>query len=401
MANNRRRKTRKSNNLLETISNKNFIIISSILITVIVICIVINIILKVSEDKKIAEEQQRVAKQVEDIYTSLEADISNLDNYKSNSIIRLSAVGDILLGDNLKKYGANSNGLYNDIFTDISKYFIDSDIVIGTYESNINEENKVFANAVKETGLNIVSLAHNHALDDGVEGLNETKKYLETIGIETLGLNSENVQDRVKIKEEKGVKIAFLSYTYDNGSNEINVYNQEKVKEELQYAKDNADFSIVLMHWGDVYKNDANEQQKAQANFLIENGANIIIGAHPSAVQPMEIIKNNEGKDCLVAYSLGDFTSDFKSENSNLELILNLELYYDVDSNEVNLYKADYVPIYMNDYGSKYKENRYKLLDMKTEIANYETEESTIDKRTYEKLIRGIERLNGIIVNDK
>ena len=51
----------------------------------------------------------------------------------------------------------------------------------------------------------------------------------------------------------------------------------------------------------------------------------------------------------------------------------------------------------MNDYGSKYKENRYKLLDMKTEIANYGTDESDLDKQTYEKLVRGIDRLNGIV----
>ena len=153
------------------------------------------------------------------------------------------------------------------------------------------------------------------------------------------------------------------------------------------------------MHWGDVSTNSANDVQKSQAKFLVDNGADIIIGAHPSAIQPMEIIKNSNGEDCFVAYSLGDFTSDFKSENSNLELILNIQLYYNAQENKVSLYKVDYVPIYMNDYGSKYKENRYKLLDMKTEIANYGTDESNLDKKTNKKLVRGIDRLNGIVQN--
>ena len=111
----------------------------------------------------------------------------------------------------------------------------------------------------------------------------------------------------------------------------------------------------------------------------------------------MEIMQNEAGEDCLVAYSLGDFTSDFSYENSNLELILNIQLYYDGENDEVSLYKVDYVPIYMNDYGSKNKTNRYKLLDMKNEIANYGRDGSTLDKATYDKLVRGIDRLNEII----
>lgn len=51
----------------------------------------------------------------------------------------------------------------------------------------------------------------------------------------------------------------------------------------------------------------------------------------------------------------------------------------------------------MNDYGKSNKTNRFKLLDMKNEIANYGKMGSMIDKKTYEKLIRGIDRLNGII----
>ena len=51
----------------------------------------------------------------------------------------------------------------------------------------------------------------------------------------------------------------------------------------------------------------------------------------------------------------------------------------------------------MNDYGSKNTVNRYKLLDMKNEIANYGKEGSSLGKATYDKLVRGIDRLNGIL----
>ena len=397
MPNNRRRKTRKSTLIRDTISNKNFIIISSILLAVIIICVIVNVILSVQEQRKIAEEQQRIADHVEEIYSAMEADVDSINNFKASSIIRISAIGDILLGDNLKNYGKNADGLYNDIFSNVTKYLKDSDITLGTYETNVTDDTKVFANAIKEAGIDLVTLAHNHALDNGEEGLKATQDYLESVGIQTVGKYAEEAQDRIKIIEEKGVRIAVLSYTYDNGKTGVNIYSEEQASSDLAYANENADFTIVLMHWGDVYKEEPNSTQKAQAQFLVNNGADIIIGAHPSVVEPMEILKNKEGQDCLVAYSLGDFTSDFSYENSNLELVLNIQIYYDAETDTVSLYKVDYTPIYMNDYGKQNTINRYKLLDLKNEIANYGKDGSNLDKKTYGKLVRGIDRLNEII----
>lgn len=397
MPNNRRRKTRKSTLIRDTISNKNFIIISSILLAVIIICVIVNVILSVQEQRKIAEEQQRIADHVEEIYSAMEANVDSINNFKANSIIRISAIGDILLGDNLKNYGKNADGLYNDIFSNVTKYLKDSDITLGTYETNVTDDTKVFANAIKEAGIDLVTLAHNHALDNGEEGLKATQDYLESVGIQTVGKYAEEAQDRIKIIEEKGVRIAVLSYTYDNGKTGVNIYSEEQASSDLAYANENADFTIVLMHWGDVYKEEPNSTQKAQAQFLVDNGADIIIGAHPSVVEPMEILKNKEGQDCLVAYSLGDFTSDFSYENSNLELVLNIQIYYDAETDTVSLYKVDYTPIYMNDYGKQNTINRYKLLDLKNEIANYGKDGSNLDKKTYDKLVRGIDRLNEII----
>lgn len=396
---NRRRNKRKINIIIETISNKTFIIITTVLLIIIVGCIGLNVMFFEKEKQEIALEQQRISQHVEDIYTSVEADLHELNNYKSNSIVRISAIGDILFGNNLEKYGADEEGNYTHIFSDIKGYMKDSDIVLGTYEHVINNSNKAFANAIKDSKVNLVTLAHNHALDNGQNGLNITKEYLEEIGIQTIGVYSNESKDRVKIKESKGMKLAFLSYTYDNGTEGINIYNEEIVKQDLEYAKQNADFSIVLMHWGEVNTNVASNTQKKQARFLVDNGADLIIGAHPSTVQPLEIMKNSEGKDCLVAYSLGDYTSDFGS--SSLELILNIQLFYNADENKVSLYKVDYIPVYMNDYGTNRTVNRYKLLDMKNEIVNYGLEGSTLDKETYDKLVIGIDKLNSIITAQK
>ena len=392
MSNRRARTRRKDNKILELISNKTFVRLSIISIIVIIVCIAIMQFLNIKEREKIAEEKARIDAQIEDIYTSTSAQMNSVNEYKTNQIIRLAAVGDILCGNNLKNYGKD----YNSIFTDISKYFKDSDFTLGTYETTITDETKSFADAVKNSGVNFVSLAHNHALDNGIDGLNNTKNYLESIDIETVGTYDEAPENRVKIIEIKKTKIAITAYTYDNYKQGVNIYSEDLVKKDLEYAEENAQITIVMMHWGSVNTNEVNKTQQEQAKFLISNGADIIIGAHPSAVQKMEVIQNQDFKDCFVAYSVGDYTSDFAVENANLELILNIQIFVDKEG-VASLYKVDYTPVYMIDKGTEYKEERYKILDMKAEIADYGSDTSTIDKNTYDKLVRGVDRLNSIL----
>ena len=388
MSNRRARTRRKDNKILELISNKTFVRLSIISIIVIVVCIAIMQFLNIKEREKIAEEKARIDAQIEDIYTSTSAQMNSVNEYKTNQIIRLAAVGDILCGNNLKNYGKD----YNNIFKDVSKYFKDADYTLGTYETTITDETKSFADAVKNSGVNFVSLAHNHALDNGIDGLNNTKNYLESIDIETVGTYDEAPENRVKIIEIKNTKIAITAYTYDNYKQGVNIYSEDLVKKDLEYAEENAQITIVMMHWGSVNTNEINKAQQEQAKFLISNGADIIIGAHPSAVQKMEVIQNQDFKDCFVAYSIGDYTSDFTIENANL----NIQIFVDKEG-VASLYKVDYTPVYMIDKGTEYKEERYKILDMKAEIADYGSDTSTIDKNTYDKLVRGVDRLNSIL----
>ncbi|MBR3134738.1 MAG: CapA family protein [Clostridia bacterium] len=364
-----------------------------ILIIIIVLFFTIIIGLNKYQEMKIAAEKERIKQQQEEIFKATNEEFESLENYKTNSIIRVSAVGDILCGKNLEQYGKP----YSLLFSDIKKYFKNSDLVIGTYETDVKESKKEFVKSLQEAGLNYASIAHNHSLDYGKDGLIETDNYLKGIGIKTVGVYEDSSEKRVKIFEKNDIKIAILAYTYDNGKEGVNIYNEDIIKQDLEYATENASFSIVMMHWGDVNKNEISSQQEQQAKFLIENGADAIIGAHPSVVQKMEVIKNSEGKDCFIGYSLGDFTSDFESENANLELILNLQLFVDTEGN-TSLYKVDYTPVYMIDNGRELEEQRFKILDMKAEIADYGIKENSVTEEVYNKLVRAVDRLNGIII---
>ena len=416
MSRNRRNKRniRKILNLREITP---FFITAIILATIIVICGTTIIYRNKQDEELLARQRIELEKNIEAIFEETEKNIANSNNTIRDSTIRISAVGDILCENSILEdaYDKNTNSYdFKSMFKNMSTFFADSDITVGTMETNFtnNEYSGYgkrngpisFAEAIKSTGIDLVSISTNHSLDYGIEGLQETKRALEGLEYDVVGDNLG--ESRVKIKTIKSTKIAFLSYTYgfENQNSKTkdeldsaNMYNSEIAKQDLEYAKENADYSIVIMHWGDAYSTKPNKEQQNIANFLVENGADMILGNHASAVQKMEIMQNPEGKNVLVAYSLGNYISGETMEISKIELVLNIELRRRGETGEVILSKVDYKPIYVLDNGTK-AEDRYELIDMKETAKAYaEGNKKIVNKATYNKLVEGLKKLEGII----
>ena len=372
MARNRRNK-RSSRGIIEVMSSKTFINLTIILAIIIVICSITIFYRNDRERKILAEQRAELEKNIEAIFEETEKNIANSNNTIRDSIIRISAVGDILCENSILEdaYDKDTQNYdFTSMFKNMSTFFADSDITVGTMETNYTD-NKYsgygqrnspisFAEALKNIGIDLVSISTNHSLDYGIEGLQETKRALEGIGYDVVGDNLG--ENRVKIKTIKNTKIAFLSYTYgfENQNSKTkdeldsaNLYNSEIAKKDLEYAKANADYSIIIMHWGDAYSTKPNKEQQNIAKFLVENGADMILGNHASAVQKMEIMQNSEGKNVLVAYSLGNYISGETMDISKIELVLNIELRKNGETGEVVLSKVDYKPIYVLDNGTK------------------------------------------------
>ena len=416
MSRNRRNK-RSSRSILEVMSSKTFITLTIILAIIIVICSVTIFYRNNKEKKILAEQRDELEKNIEAIFEETEKNIANSNNTVRDSIIRISAVGDILCENSILEDAydkGTQNYDFTSMFKNMSTFFADSDITVGTMETNYTD-NKYsgygqrnspisFAEALKNIGIDLVSISTNHSLDYGIEGLQETKRALEGIGYDVVGDNLG--ESRVKIKTIKNTKIAFLSYTYgfENQNSKTkeeldsaNIYNSEIAKKDLEYAKENADYSIIIMHWGDAYSIKPNKEQQNIAKFLVENGADMILGNHASAVQKMEVMQSPEGKNVLVAYSLGNYISGETMDISKIELVLNIELRKSGETGEVVLSKVDYTPIYVLDRGTK-AENRYELIDMKgTAKAYAEGNKKIVNKETYNKLVEGLKKLEGII----
>lgn len=168
-----------------------------------------------------------------------------------------------------------------------------------------------------DCGFDIVSLATNHTMDKGEKGvLNSVAYWKNHPEIVVSGQwSSEEERNEVKIYEKNGIKYAFFSYTmWNNGLNTpagksylSNEYSQEKAKADIEQVRDKVDVVIVAMHWGTEYSLGVSSAQAQEADYLSSLGVDLIIGAHPHVVEPMEYI--NDGKT-FVIYSLGNFISD-------------------------------------------------------------------------------------------
>lgn len=422
-----RRNTRRKNIVLDTITNKNFIIIVSILLAIMIISIVIIQCRKYQDKIMLAQQAEELEKQTGEIFTSMEKEMNEATTASGEivrtSTARIAAVGDILCQMDMVE-DAYSNGAYDfsSMFSNITKFVQNSDLAIGTLETNfidgkysgVGKYNSPieFLTAVKQSGIDLVSLAHNHELDYGIDGLNTTINKVQEQNISITGISNnkenENKDFTGIIKEINGIKIAFIGYTYGlSNENELteeekliaNIYSEDLAKKDLEYAKENSNYIIAIMHWGDVNTSTISEYQNNITAFLVNNGVDMILGTHPAVVEPMKIIQNSEGKNILVAYSLGNYISTLNYDNADVELILNIQIAKTSDSDKAVLQKVDYTPIYVLDNGTK-AENRFELTDMKQLAKDYANgDTSKISRQTYDKLIVKLEKLQNIVNN--
>ena len=413
-----RRNTRRIKSIKDVLNMKTFLTIVFILLTIIIVCIGINEYRRYEDRKLLADQKAELERQSQEIFSQISSSISqtNQDISESDSIIKMSAVGDILCSDEMLSDAYNESTKtydFSHMFNNISGFINKADIVMGTMETSIIEgeyNEKVapveFARSVKNSGINLVTISHNHSLDNGVNGLKETSENLEKLGFDVFGDKIENA-NAVCIKEVKNTKIAFLTYTcFIDGQEEkskeelncVNMYSEEQVKSDIEYAKENeAEYICVMIHWGDAISSTVSDEQKEIADFLVKNGVNLIIGSHPSVVQPMEVRKNADGDNVFIAYSIGTYISTLSAEEARTELVLNIELRKSGKDDKVYLNKVDYTPIYMLDLGEGALD-RFQLIDMKEEAMTYTSGSAqSISRETYDKLIEGLNRLNNIL----
>lgn len=283
----------------------------------------------------------------------------------NKEIIKISFVGDIMCKEKqLKASKINNTYDFTNCFKNMKKYFLKSDYLVGNLETPITNDNNnlttelfsfstpiQFLEALKNVGFNLLSTANNHCLDRGKDGLVETINSLDKLNLSHIGTyRNKKEKTNIFVKEIEGIKFAFISYTYGTNANinhqylkkddcymvnlfrkqeitirKFNIFKRLKRKcfgnriedkfnfrrdrkylvnviEEIKKAKEVSDYVFFCMHSGGQYNEFPENYTRKLMDFLINNGVDFVIGAHPHVVHGIKRYGNSMG-----AYSLGNF----------------------------------------------------------------------------------------------
>lgn len=184
-----------------------------------------------------------------------------------------------------------------------------------------------YASYLLDMGVDIVSLANNHASDYGTVSLTDSIDVLNGIGMPFVGAGR-NLEEAAKTAYfvANGMKIAILSATQiermenpatkgatDSSPGVFRCLNIDRLLMEIQKAKEISDFVIVYIHWGTESTDEIDWAQKEQGPKIAEAGADLIIGDHPHVLQPVGYCG-----DVPVIYSLGNFLFNSKAQDTCL-----------------------------------------------------------------------------------
>ncbi len=236
---------------------------------------------------------------------------------------------------------------YSACFSDIEYLVKSADYAVVNLETPVGSGNFTgypcfnapasFAHALRDAGFDLMLTANNHTLDRRDRGVRSTIDSLDAAGIAHIG-TYHNAASRLNslpfVKRISGINVGFLNYTY--GTNGITVTGDVVVDyiDRAQMASDieavrqaGAEIVTVAVHWGDEYHLIENASQRKLADFLVEQGVDLVIGGHPHVIQPMEV-RHNEAmnKDVLVVYSLGNFISNMKTRDTRGGAIVRVNL---------------------------------------------------------------------------
>lgn len=211
---------------------------------------------------------------------------------------------------------------------------------------------------LKDIGFDALVTANNHCVDRGKNGLERTIAMLDSFNISHTGTfidTLSRLNDSPLIIEKSGFSLALLNYSYGtNGINiphgsVVNLLDTAVMRYDIIKAKQlNPDLIIVFMHWGSEYQNLPSKNQKNLTQFCFDLGVQLVIGAHPHVIQPMEWRKESNQ---FVAYSLGNFVSGQRKRYTDGGAMAYIELEkisYNPDSSVTSIDTAGYFLQYVH-----------------------------------------------------
>jgi poly-gamma-glutamate capsule biosynthesis protein CapA/YwtB (metallophosphatase superfamily) len=254
----------------------------------------------------------------------------------------VGAVGDVLMHESVKRSAerhgrGGRDGGYGWLFEPIADLLAEPDITFANLETPIAPEASggtreyVFnappqvVDALRHAGVDAVSVANNHAFDQGRAGFEETLRRLDQAGMKVIGAGPEGRAAGPLRIDAAGLAIAFLGYAHffnqegnacpapDAGARpcaQVAVLERARILEDVRAAAAEADAVVVSLHWGVEYEPQPRAQDVELAHEIVEAGALVVLGHHPHVLQPIELHRRSDGRVGVIAYSLGNFVSN-------------------------------------------------------------------------------------------
>ena len=207
--------------------------------------------------------------------------------------------------------------------------------------------------ALKDAGFDVLFTANNHVLDHGSQGLERTICMLDSVDIAHAGSYVDSLSRAAEyplLVEVKGLRIAFLNMTYGTNGirvpkpNMVNKLNRQEVASDLERLDSlEAKLMVAFVHWGNEYQLEANKYQRSFAEFLVDQGIDLIIGGHPHVSQDADTLFNREGKPVVSYYSLGNFISNQRRHNTNGGIMVQVS----VNRFTGRVIETGYIPYYV------------------------------------------------------
>lgn len=287
--------------------------------------------------------------------------------------ITLSALGDVLIHDRVYDVAETKDGYDFLPMTDhVKSYMGDATITFANQESVIGGE-KVglssypsfnspyeIGDALKEDGVDIVSMANNHTLDRGEEAIQSAISHWEEIDMMYTGAYKNNMDaSRIRVIEtDEGMDVAFIAYTYGTNGIDVpegkdylvNYIDKKQIKKDIKEARDEADVVVLSFHFGIEYERMPNNEQKELMQFAADEGVDITLGHHPHVLQPVEWVEGENGNEMFAIYSLGNFLSGQDKPYTQTGGILKLTIQQKIKDGESSIEVKDptFLPTYVD-----------------------------------------------------
>ena len=277
-----------------------------------------------------------------------------LDEPQPLRTARIRAVGDLMVHKKQLSIARQADGSYDfhPQYALIADALANADYTIANLETTVGKypgldysgfpmfnapENLL--EAIRDAGVDFLTLANNHMLDRYFEGMVNTVNLVEQYGFDFGGANrSPEERDAPKVVWVNGIGIGFLCYTQMTNGMEshcnaaateygVNYLRKADFAADVQKARDaGADIVIALPHWGEEYRRKPEANTVALAKLLIASGVDVILGSHPHMAQPVKFVEAETAdggtRTGLVAYSLGNFISNMTLRYTDTGLML-------------------------------------------------------------------------------